>query len=184
MDLQDLHPTLNCSSLIRMALSIFVKKDNLPFAFYSSLMDAIKDNVKEYVLDSSKVDYSYLVTGRSKAKARAATKHFHESESSSDVDSSSAERIVAELEQRAFNRGRTESGSCKRLRWTLEEDKLLAQMYLKHKDQKLPFVAISSYFEDRSNNDCRDRFRSVARSNKLRNYSDEQVSEFILKYNI
>lgn len=184
MDLQNLHPTLNCSSLIRMALSILVKKDSLPFAFYSSLIDAIKDNVKEYVLDSSKVDYSYLVTGRSKAKARAATRHFHESESSSDVDSSSAERIVAELEQRAFKRGRTESGSRKRLRWTLEEDKLLAQMYLKHKDQKLPFVAISSYFEDRSNNDCRDRFQSVARSNKLRNYSDEQVSEFILKYNI
>ncbi len=108
-------------------------------------------------------------------------KRFHQSESSSeDMNSSSAERVVAELEQRAFKRGRTKTGSRKRLRWTPEEDKLLAEMYLKHKDQKLPFVAISAYFQDRSNTDCKNRLKAVARSNKLKNYSNEQVSNFIL----
>jgi hypothetical protein len=99
----------------------------------------------------------------------------------SDIDSSSAERIVQELEERALKRGRTKSGARKRLRWTPEEDMLLAEMYIKHKDHRMPFVVISSYFEDRSNNDCRDRLKAIARSNNLRNYSYMQIAEFALK---
>jgi hypothetical protein len=49
---------------------------------------------------------------------------------------------VNELEQRAFKRGRTKSGARRRLKWTPDEDKLLAEMYLKHEGQRMSFVII------------------------------------------
>jgi hypothetical protein len=181
--LQSLHPNNSSQVLVGIAFSMCAETDTEPFAFYSSLMETIKSDVEEYALLSSKANPT-LISSKKKAKARAAMKRFHDSDSnSSDIDSSSAERIVAELEQKALKRGKTRSGARKRLRWTVEEDKLLARMYLKYKNRKLPFVAISAYFEDRSNTDCKDRFKAVARSNKLENYSSEQISNFILSQN-
>ncbi len=180
-ELQNLHPKLNSGTLVSMCLSSLSEKDTEPFIFFSFLFDAIKDEIEEYILDTSKSN-TKIASGKLKSKAYAILKRTFDSDDSSlDIDSSSAERIVQHLEQRAFKRGRTKSGARKRLRWTPEEDKLLAEMYLKHKDEKLPFVTISAYFEDRSNNDCKDRLRAIARTNKLKNYSNEQISEFILK---
>jgi hypothetical protein len=179
-ELQDLHSTLNIQSVAHMALSFFAENDHVPFAFFTSLMNAIRTDVQNYALDSSHSN-NKLVAAKKKVKALSVLKRFHESDCSSDeIDSSSAERVVEELEQRAFKRGKTRSGARKRLRWTPEEDKLLAEMYLKHKDNKLPFVAVSAYFEHRSNYDCKDRFRSVARSNMLVSFSYEQISDFLL----
>jgi hypothetical protein len=181
-EFQDLYDTMSPASLVSITISSLTEKDTEPFTFFSSLFAAIKNDIQEYTLDSSNANVKGVIS-RKKSKALAATKHFLESEDSSlDIDSSSAERIVAELEQRAFKRGRTKTGARKRLRWTLEEDKLLAELYLKYKDQKLPFVTISSYFEDRSNNDCNDRFRAVARTNKLKKHSYKQISEFLLNH--
>jgi hypothetical protein len=178
--LQCLYPTLSTPSLVSRALSEWAKEDVEPFAFYSVLMNTIKDDIKVFALNDSNA-HSNLVIARKKTKAQSAMKWFHASDCSSDeIDSSSAERIVAELEQRAFKRGRTKSGARKRLRWTLEEDTLLANMYLKHMDHIMPFVAVSAYFENRSNDDCKDRFRAVARSNKLQKFSYEQISKYIL----
>ena len=182
-ELQSLHPNVSSQMLVGMAFSVCAETDTKPFASYSCLMDIIKSDVKEYALLSSKGNPA-LLSSKKKAKAHAAMKRFHNSDNSeSDMDSLSAERIVGELEERAFKRGKTKGGARKRLRWTPEEDKLLARMYLKHKDQKLPFVAISAYFEHRSNTDCKNRFKAVARSNKLENYSNEQISNFILTQN-
>jgi hypothetical protein len=179
--LQCLYPTSSTPSLVSRALSEWAKRDEKPFAFYSTLMNAIKDDVKEFALNDSNV-HSNLVTAKKKTKAQSAMKCFQLSDCSSDeIDSASAERIVAELEQRAFKRGRTKSGARKRLRWTSEEDALLARMYLKHKDNIMPFVAVSAYFKNRSNDDCKDRFRAIARSNKLEKFSYEQISNYILK---
>jgi hypothetical protein len=125
-EFQDLHHTLSPTSLVSITLSSLAEKDTEPFAFYSSLFAAIKNDIQEYTLDGSNANIKSIIS-RKKSKAHAATKRFLESEDSSlDIDSSSAERIVVELEQRAFKRGRTKSGVRKRLRWTPEEDKLLA----------------------------------------------------------
>jgi hypothetical protein len=179
-ELRTTYPRLSSQKLVTFALSLCAEKDTVPFAFYSSLMESVKDEVKEYALNSE--GSAAVISGKKKAKALAAMKRFHESDSSSsgEIDSSSAERIVAELEQKAFKRGRTESGARKRLKWTPEEDLLLAGMYLKYMDQNLPFVSISAHFEDRSNNDCKDRLKAISRSNKLENYSHKQTCNFIL----
>jgi hypothetical protein len=181
MELRAMHPHLSSHTLVTFALSLYAEKDTVPFAFYSSLMESVKDEVKVYALNSE--GSAAHILGKKKAKALAAMKRFHESDSSSgDIDSSSAERIVAELEQKAFKRGRTGSGARKRLKWTPEEDMLLARMYLKYMDQNLPFVSISAHFEDRSNNDCNNRLKAISRSNKLENYSHKQICNFILNH--
>jgi hypothetical protein len=181
-ELCTMYPHSSSRTLVTFALSLCAGKDALPFAFYSSLMKSVKDNVKEYALNSD--GSAAQILGKKKAKALASMKHFHESDSSSsgDIDSSSAERIVAELDQKAFKRGRTGSGARKRLRWTPEEDMLLARMYLKYMDQNLPFVSVSAYFEDRSNNDCNNRLKAISRSNKLENYSHKQICNFVLNH--
>ncbi len=63
-----MHPTTGTHSCVNMILSIFAEKDAVPFAFYSSLMDAIKHDIKEYALDSFKANTA-SVTGKMKAKA-------------------------------------------------------------------------------------------------------------------
>jgi hypothetical protein len=182
-ELQALNSSLGTQSLVHKALSVFAESDLVPFTFFSTLMHTIEDDIKKYALDSSRANH-VLVKAKKKLKALAAVKRFHDSDNSSlEMDSSSAEQIVAELEQRAVKRGKTKKGTRKRLRWTPYEDQLLAKMYLKHKDHSLPFVAISAYFEDRSNTDCRDRFKAIARSNMLKELSYEQLSNFILSQN-
>jgi hypothetical protein len=175
----NLNPELSSRSHVNMCLSSLTETDSEPFGFFSSLFDTIKSDIKDYITDASRAN-SRIAASRLKSKARAVLKRNIESDDS-DIDSSSAERIVQELEERALKRGRTKSGARKRLRWTPEEDMLLAEMYIKHKDHRMPFVVISSYFEDRSNNDCRDRLKAIARSNNLRNYSYMQIAEFALK---
>jgi hypothetical protein len=180
-DLQTLHPKLMPRGIVSMCLSSLAETDAEPFAFFSTLFDAIKDDIEEYITDTSKSNKA-VRSGKLKSKAHAVLRRSMDSEDSDlDLDSSSAERIVNELEQRAFKRGRTKSGARRRLKWTPDEDKLLAEMYLKHEGQRTSFVIISTYFEDRSNNDCKDRLKAVARSNNLRNYSYQQISQFILK---
>ena len=183
-ELQALHSSLGTQSLVHKALSVFAESDIVPFAFFSTLMHNIEGDINTYALDSSRANH-VLVKAKKKLKALAAVKHFHDSDNSSleEMNSSSAEQIVAELEQRAVKRGKTKKGTRKRLRWTPYEDQLLAKMYLKHKDHSLPFVAISAYFEDRSNTDCKDRFKAIARSNMLKELSYEQLSNFILNQN-
>ena len=179
--LQTLHPKLMPRGIVSLCLSSLAEADAEPFAFFSTLFDAIKDDIEEYITDTSKSNKA-VASGKLKSKAHAVLRRSMDSDDSDMVlDSSSAERIVNELEQRAFKRGRTKSGARRRLKWTPGEDKLLAEMYLKHEGQRMPFVIISTYFEDRSNNDCKDRLKAVARSNDLRNYSYKQISQFILK---
>jgi uncharacterized protein YbcV (DUF1398 family) len=182
-ELQNLYPKLSSGTLVSMCLSSLAEKDTEPFVFFSFLFDTIKDDIEEYVLYTSKSNIR-IVSVKLKSKARAVLNRNIDSDGSSlDIDSSSAERIVQDLEQRAFKRGRTKSGARKHLRWTPEEDKLLAEMYLKHKGQRMLFVTISAYFEDRSNDDCSHRFKAIARTNSLKKYSYKQISEFILKKN-
>jgi len=178
--LQSLHPDLKSRGLANLSLSSLAETDTTPFAFFSSLFCAIKDDVADYITDSSRSNRA-IASGKLKSKAQAAVKRNMDSDASSfDMDSSSAERIVKELEVRALKRGRTKSGARKRLRWTPQEDKLLAEMYLKYEGQKMLFVTISSYFEHRSNEDCLLRFKSVARSNGFKKYSYKQIAKFIL----
>ncbi len=156
------------------------EKDTEPFAFFSSLFYAIKDDTEKYIIDTSKSNKA-IASSKLKSKAQAVLKRNLDSDASSlDMDSSSTERIVKELEEKAFKIGRTKSGARKRLKWSLEEDKLLAEMYLKYEGQRMLFVTISSYFEDRSNSDCKNRFKAIARTSNLKNHSYKQISEFIL----
>ena len=166
--------------LVQFQLAEFAKLDEEPFEFFSSLSSNLTDEIFE-VIQSSKKHRDSISRKKLKAKAIKRKLDGSEESSSSAVNSSSAERIIQELEEKAFKRGKTKAGSRKRLRWTDEEDRMLAEMYLKHQDHKLPFVTVSSYFEDRSNTDCCSRFKSISRTHKLHGYSHEQIAHFILK---
>ena len=155
--------------------------DEEPFEFFSSLFEVLKDDILQ-VVESAK-DRGDSSTRR-KLKAKAIKRQFEGSEkssSSSEMGSSSVERIIQELDLKAFKRHKTKTGSRKRLRWTKEEDRLLAEMYLRHKDHKLHFVTISTYFEGRSNTDCSNRLKSISRTHKLHGHTNEQIAQFILK---
>ncbi len=80
-DIQNLHPQLTSRTLVSMCLSSLAETDAEPFVFFSSLFGAIKDDIEEYITDTSKSNKA-IASSKLKSKAHAILKRNMDSDDS------------------------------------------------------------------------------------------------------